>query len=172
MKFNISVIKSEKTTRQGPKSSYIQLELTFKRLDSGKIESKKLMSFMQPAQVYQALVEAKMDEQFTITSEKNEKTTYWDWTEAVAAAPGGASTSAATPASKGGSTAWADDRAVTQVYIIKQSALKAAVDLLTVGAKVPPSTDLILKQAQEFVDWVLGKVPETALVDMENDTPD
>lgn len=180
MRFNISVIKSEKTTRQGPKSSYIQLELTYKRLDSGKIESKKLMSFGKPEQVYQSLVEAKMDDTFTITSEKNEKTTYWDWTEVVAAAPG--ENLAATPSTNKASNPAVpvrssyetpEERSVKQVYIIKQSSLERATEIAAHNnPKGVVTVGEVINVAQTLVDWVMGKAPEVELVDMSDDIPD
>jgi len=178
MKFNISVIKSEKTTRQGPKSSYIQLELTYKRLDSGKIESKKLMSFGKPEQVYQSLVEAKMDDTFTITSEKNEKTTYWDWVAVEQASPTGSVGYESKDISPKATTSRStyetpEERSVKQVYIIKQSSLERATEIAAHNnPKGVVTVGEVINVAQTLVDWVMGKAPEVELVDMSDDIPD
>lgn len=175
MQFNITVIK---TTIEN-KGKYNQLEVAYTNHSSGKVESKKLMSFVYEA-TYKAIADAKMDSQFTITSEKEagkDGKEYWQWKGAQAIAPGAASASPTTgvQSSTGRVTsstyATAEERAKTQVYIVKQSALKSAVDLLSINAKIPPSTSLILAQAQEFVDWVFEDNREhgVSLVDIPDD---
>lgn len=177
MKFQISVIKTGLETKPTTKgTTYQVLELTYKRLDTGKIESKKLMSFAGDA--FKMCSDAKMDDAFEVTSEKNEKTGYWDWSNVIALAPGAALVSqsqgnngsvASSPRASTYETP--EERAKKQIYIVKQSAIAQAVALLSVGAKIPPSTDLVLKQAQEFVDFVFAE-KSIALADLQDDIPD
>ena len=169
MQFTIKII----TTSVENKGKYNMAEVTYKRVDTGKVESKKLMSFVFPA-VYAALATADSDSIWTITSEKNEKTTYWDWTVATAGeGAGGVSPKEAKAASPGTPTRSTyetqEERAKKQVYIVKQSAIAQAVALLSVGAKSPPSTGLVLQQAQEFVDFVFAEGKAPSLVDMPDD---
>ena len=61
-----------------------------------------------------------------------------------------------------------EERAKKQVYIVKQSSINAAIQLLSVGAKQPPSTELVLTEAQKFVDFVFAEKKES-LLDLPND---
>lgn len=173
MEFQISVIQVDRQTKPTDKGSYQQLELAYKNLGSGKLESKKIMSFVKPESVFKTLNESKMGDVFTITSEKNEKTGYWDWKDAKQSAPGeGLSTKSVTVTPSAKSTyETPEERAKKQVFIVKQSSLSAAINLLSIGAKVPPSMDLIIQEAQKFTDWVLGET-KVSLADMPNDFPD
>lgn len=180
MRFAINVLKSEKTTRQGKTSSYVQLELTYKRIDTGKIESKKLMSFANHPQVYQSLIEAKMDEQYLVTAEKNEGTGYWDWIEAIPQAPGASTPSTpnqAAPQNVPASTTvrstyeTAEERAKKQVYIIKQSCLAQAVAYVIGTKQKIESVSEITNLAQNFVDWVVTD-KKVELTEMFDDVPD
>lgn len=171
MNFSIKVI----ATSVENKGKYNMAEVTYKRVDTGKVESKKLMSFVFPA-VYAALATADSDSIWTITSEKNEKTTYWDWTLAVAGESAPSVSTKETKATSTGSTPvrstyeTQEERAKKQVYIVKQSALDRAVDIckhnnpkgeITVGS--------VIAAAQPLVDWVFAEGKAVALVDMPDD---
>lgn len=49
-----------------------------------------------------------------------------------------------------------EERAKTQVYIVRQSNITAAINLLSVGAKAPPKLDDIIATAKRFEDHVFG----------------
>jgi len=171
LEFNINVIQNNKnnaTTTTG--KPYVVLELTYKNLVSGKLESKKLMPFGETAAAHKALSAANAGDVFQITSVKNEKSGYWDWTQAKQQAPGSV---AATPPTGNVRSTYEtpEERAKKQVYIVKQSSLASAVQLLSIGAKQPPSTELILQEAQKFVDWVFAE-NKVSLAEMPNDFPD
>lgn len=131
------------------------------------------MSFTKPDNAYKALAEAKQGDTYTITSEKNDKTGYWDWLSAVQGAP-----QEAVKNTTGGYSApkstyeTPEERAKKQIYIARQSSLDRAVQLLSIGAKTPPSDELIFNQAQKFVDWVFDKKPPVDLFELPNDMPD
>lgn len=179
MIFNITVLKSATTSKNGANGKPIQtLELTYTNGTSGAIESKKLVIFYNKV-VCNALANAKMDDVYTITSEKEGD--FWVWKEAVQAAPGqdapvvvnnnnAPAKAAYTPSSKS-TYETPEERAIKQVLIVRQSSLKEAVSVLTIGAKIPPSRELVFQEAQAFVDWVY-QTKQEALVDMEDDIPE
>lgn len=174
----MSILTLDRTTKPTAKGSYQQLEVAFKNLDSGKLESKKLMSFVKPDNAYKALNDAKVGDTFTITSIKKEGDQYWTWTEATAHAPGSPATAstgasntsaATTPARSNYETP--EERAKKQVFIIKQSCLAQAIASMSVGAKTPPSRTTILEEAQAYVDWVMGE-KKVSVLDMPSDFDD
>jgi hypothetical protein len=178
MQFNATVIQVETTTKptKSGKGTYQQVEITFKRADTGKIESKKAMSFTN-AFVFKAVVDSKPGDTLSIITEKNEDTGYWDWTKVTPVAPG---QEAPVPQAKSSSNATTspkstyetpEERAKKQVYIVRQSSISNAIELLSIGAKTPPSTELVLKEAQKFVDFVFG-IEQVDLFDTPNDFPE
>lgn len=169
---NITVLTVESKHVPTDKGGYQQIEVTYKGPD-GKLASKKLVSFGKGQKAAKALAEAKQGDSFTIEQEKNDKG-YWDWLNASQAAPGTQflpqeGKSSGTPVKSNYETA--EERAKRQVMIVKQSSLAQAVALLSVGAKQPPSRDLVLQEAQAFVDWILAE-PKVSLAEMPNDFPD
>lgn len=155
MQFIIEVIQSATSAPIPTKTgSYRKCELTYKRVDNGKIEAKKLMSFTEPT-VFETASKATAGTQFTVTAEKGDQ--YWEWKKLEASTGVSApSQSGKVPVAASRSTyETPEERAKKQVYIIKQSSISAAVALLCTGAKTPPSTELVLAEAQKLVDWVM-----------------
>lgn len=181
MQFSIQVVQVEKTTKPTAKGSYQMLEVAYKNLSSGKLESKKIMSFASD-KAFKALADAKQGEQYTITSEKNDKTGYWDWHDASQAAPGAApvvdaglsTPSKALPAVRS-TYETPEERAKKQVYIIKQSSLTAALKYLELTKAKDFGVADVQELAQHFTDWVFEQpsvnTPEPTLADMEDDIP-
>lgn len=175
MKFQIEVILSKVETKPTAKGSYQQCELTFKNLASGKVESKKVMSFTNK-QVFAAVSGAQQGQQFTVTAEKGEK--YWEWTNVEQAAPGQqagvpttATRSSATTSAPRSTYETPEERAIKQVSIARQSSLKEAVNTLSIGAKAPPKPEEVTKLAQYYTDWVMGNDKKVDLFDQPNDLP-
>jgi len=170
----LSVNIETKPTKTG--KTYQLADVAFKG-DDGKVSGKKVMSFGATEKAFKVLADNSVGKTFDVESVKN-GAGYWDWTNlSVASAPAAGATSSNAP-SVGRSTsnstyATAEERAKTQVYIVKQSCLAQAVALLSVGAKTPPSTNLVLKQAQEFVDFVFSEKAASIndLTDLPNDLP-
>ena len=75
MQFNIEIIKVKSETKPTAKGSYTMLDVAFTNLSSGKVESKKIMSFANKA-IFDILSKSESDQKFTITTDKNEKTGY------------------------------------------------------------------------------------------------
>lgn len=188
----IKVIAVEVTTTPTQKGSYSTAEVTYKNLTyGGKTESKKVMSFGATKSAFEVMSNASANEEYTISVVKNDKG-YNDWVSATpglqnepaAAAPtrsGGSTPTRSSGSTGGGSTAgrdWetADERAKKQIYIARQHNITAAINLLTTGAKSPPSLEDVLKTAKQFEEYVFGdsnsvKEGAAALSDMDDDVP-
>jgi hypothetical protein len=174
MNFNIETIQVKTESKPTAKGSYMVAEITYKNLGSGKIEAKKVVSFANK-EVYSTVSGAKQGDQFTVTSEKNEKTGYWDWLSLQQAAPGASlpqpskPNAAATPIKSTYETP--EERAKKQVYIVKQSSIGSAIQLLSVGAKTPPALDDVLSTAQKFFEFVFAD-PVAEDMDVTLDIPE
>jgi len=188
MQVNIKVISVENTFVPTAKGGYNKLEVSYKNLESNKVEGKLLMSFGLTADVYKALADAKSNDLFQITSEKkpgNDGKEYWTWLKAVQAAPG-AMTETKTSATSAGYSApksnyeTPEERAKKQVYIVKQSSLSNAIALLNADGKntitggKKYSKEDVFALAQELTDWVFSQeqIKQVSLADMPDDFPD
>ena len=176
MQFQIEIINVSRTTVPTAKGSYNCLEVAYKK--DGAIEGKKLMDFAAK-EAYKSLERAQNGSIYTITSEKEpgrDGKEYWVWKGAVA---GGSSPSAAipsngtshgnsiaTPVKSSGSTyATAEERAKTQVYIVRQSGLSNALKYyeLIGNKKVTPND--IKALAQELTNFVMDTEPAAVPAD-------
>jgi hypothetical protein len=182
MQFNISIINVQSITKPTAKGSYTMLDVAFKRLDTGKIEGKKIMSFTFK-DVFKAISTAINGQEFTITTEKNAETTYWDWTAATPMGAGQAESPANAPtASKAGFVSpkstyeTPEERAARQVLIVRQSSLSNAIESLSDGKKLPSPED-ILALATRYTNWVfqkgdaLGETPPDGWTGDDDDIP-
>lgn len=121
----------------------------------GQSKEKKLMSFTFP-EVYKTLVNANVGDAYDIKAEKDGK--FWNWVQASLV--GGAGTNASadgaakttfTGTTRGG---WEtpEERAIKQVYIIRQSCLSTAATCLAGKGK---ATDVV-EMAKHFEAYVHG----------------
>jgi hypothetical protein len=169
MQFTIEVLAVTSTTKPTAKGSYTQLDVAYKR--DGKTEGKKIMSFGNSKPAFETLKNAKTGDVLTITSEKNETSGYWDWLNASA---GGAPAAASyTPSASPKSTyETAEERAKKQVYIVRQSSISAAVDLLKTDKKTPEVNE-VLAVAKQFEAYVFDTAtPQTLdIAEMQDDIP-
>ncbi len=170
MQFNIEIIKVKSETKPTAKGSYTMLDVAFTNLSSGKVESKKIMSFANKT-VFDILSKAESDQKFTVTSEKNEKTGYWDWVSVdTGAASSGSSTTKGFTSPKS-TYETAEERAKRQVLIVRQSSLTAAITTLK-DAKGSLNPDDVVSLAQDYVAWVFQEAPNpVGFEDMEDDVP-
>ena len=160
MQLKIEIINVQSTTKPTAKGSYIMLDVAFKRLDTGKIEGKKIMSFTNK-EVFAALSKATNGQQFTITTEKNAETNFWDWTavsvsggaEAQAPAKGASAAGFSSPKSNYETP---EERAARQILIVRQSSLSNAIELLK-NEKKPPTLEEVMRTADLFSNWVFQK---------------
>jgi hypothetical protein len=184
----ISVIATSVATKINKANKpYQELEVTYKNLTFNKVESKKCFSFGAQEGAFKALSGAKQGDVFEVTVVKN-AAGFNDWTACVQAAPGTevAAQNNQTGAIMGAGSINAggksvqvkstyetpEERAIKQRYIIKQSSLSGAINLLTVGAKSPPATEAVLALADTLVAYVMEtpeQVVQGDLFKMEND---
>jgi len=148
--------------------SYQSIEVTYKN-EQGQTQSKKLMSFSNPT-VFNHIRDLTKGDALNVTTEKDANG-YWQWT-GIGGDNTVAETKQATPATGGRVTGsnyeTKEERAARQVYIIRQSSLSTAVELLGTGSKV---TDVIAT-AKEFEAYVFSKATGIdAINELEDDIP-
>ena len=150
--------------------TYQSLEVTYKN-EQGQAQSKKLMSFSNP-QVFKAAQTWEKGTQVNVTTEKDANG-YWQWTGL-----GGESTVAENkPAASnnnptrvtGSNYETKEERAARQVYIIRQSSISSAIDLLKDSK---PTVEGVLQVAKQFEDYIFAeKKGVDAIVDLDDDIP-
>ena len=161
----ISVINVANQTVPTSKGSYQALEVTFKD-NTGKVASKKIMSFVKESKkAFDVLATANNGDVFDIQMQKDAQDKYWVWTDArkgSAQATQGQAASAAPATNTVSKGNWEtpEERAKKQVYIIRQSSLSTATNVLLVGAKAPPKVDEIFALAKRFEDYVFEGLKE------------
>ena len=139
-----------------------KLDLAYKNLTfQGKVEGKALFSFGATEGAFKALSNAQPGEVYDIEVVKNDKG-FNDWVSAKksdgssAVASNTATPKPAYAAAPKSNYPTDEERAKTQVYIVRQSNLAQAINLLSVGAKTPPKVDDVIATAKLFEDHVFG----------------
>lgn len=189
MSIQIQVLSVTSETKPTTKGSYQMLEVAYKDLgNGGKVGAKKLMSFSKTeGTTFKALADAKALEVYDVELVKGEK--YWEWTQATRNHGSATSSTGSTTATTRTGTAsyvptkstyeTPEERAKKQIFIVRQSSLGHAIELLTTGAKVPPHVDDIIATAERFEAFVFGSSNTEAttskdvgsIEDMESDIP-
>jgi hypothetical protein len=148
--------------KQGGKP-YQLAEVAFKNNSfGGAVSGKKITSY---SKAYQAVAEAQPGETFDVTTEKNGE--FVEWVSLTKAGAGSVSpvvqqgkvpqsTGTQTTASPRSTYETPEERAKKQVYIVRQSSLSTAADLLSVGAKSPPAVDQVIETAKKLEAYVFG----------------
>lgn len=165
----LSVSTGTKTSAAG--KSYQNAEIAYKNLDNGKVESKNISQY---SKVFKAVADATPTMFYDVVSVKNQAG-FWDWesfqqgSAVPNAAPSGASPfNKPSPAPKS-TFETPEERAKKQVYIVKQSSLSAAVEILKHNnPKGLVNPDDVITMAQGFVDWVF-ETEKTELFETSND---
>lgn len=165
------VSRSDSTGKNG--KSYGVLQVAYRA--DGKLQEKKLMSFSNP-QVFKHIEGLKKGDTVNVKTEKDGNG-YWQWTaiqneEQQQSKPVQSST---TPTRVTGSTyETPEERAIKQKYIVRQSSLTTAIQILGVGAK-SLDKQAVIGLAEELENWVfrvdLPKIATTSIEDMEDDIP-
>ena len=162
----IKVLSVEIVPDQAPAKYNI---LTVNYTDAGKLASRKMFSFVAK-EVYPVFAKASSGESFEVTEEKNAKG-YYDFTSAksvgfssgataeAAPAAGSPTKSFTAPASSTYSTK--EERDQTQVYIVRQSSIKHAIDTISLLGAKKITQDEILALARKYENFVFGKVDAT-----------
>lgn len=157
---NIQFIGMADTPETKGSRNWVKRVVTYKDLGSNKISAKTLFDFNTPKDVWTRLSEAKTNDTFSVTAQKNDKG-YWDWTE-LARLDGVTPAAVETPKAGKVNTyevnnqiqqeRLAFDKAKQQL-IIRQSCLASAVDLCKDHGK-QPDAQAVCRVAEEFVSWV------------------
>ena len=161
MLINVIDVGSVNTHSAKNGRQYQSLEVTYKN-ESGQAGNKKLMSFSNP-DVFKTAQTWQKGDKINVDTVKDSNG-YWQWTkilkegEAPSAQPSqgsSASTGGGATRVSGSNYPTADERAQTQVYIIRQSSLTNAVTTLATTGK-PVSSDEVLTLARVYEGHVLG----------------
>lgn len=158
--------------------SYQSLEVTYKD-DSGKVSSKKLMSFSNPG-VFNTAKSWQKGDAINVITQKDDQG-YWQWT-GIGLNNGGNDVAqqpakAATPTRVAGSNyETKEERAARQVMIVRQSSLSNAVAALAVGGKASLDAQAVIDYAKKLEAYVLNQgydkpVDPLDLSDIEDDIP-
>jgi hypothetical protein len=166
MTIQIEILNAKPTTAVSPKGkNYTFLDLAYKNLSfQGKVEGKKIMSFGATEAAFKTLATAQSGEVYDVEVVKN-GAGYNDFVSAkksdgtVSAQPakvsvGVNSTSVTAPPRSTYETP--EERAKKQIYIIRQSSLSTATDIVSVGAKKVDVKEVI-ETAKQLEDYVFGK---------------
>ena len=168
MKIKIIAVEAANAKTKAGKD-YKFLEVTYKNLSfDNKTETKKVMPFGSK-EVFKELENAGAGDVFTLLREKDNDG-FWQWIGISAGDVELETTTAptATAAPKAGGAVAAkstfetpEERAKKQVYIVRQSSLSSAIDLLKTEKKAPTVAEVIAV-AQQFTDYVFGTEPTVA----------
>ena len=163
------VSRTDSTGKNG--KSYGVLQVAYRA--DGKLQEKKLMSFSNP-QVFKHIEGLKKGDSVNVKTEKDGNG-YWQWTailneEQQQPKPVQSGATRVT----GSTYETPEERAIKQKYIVRQSSLTTAIQILGVGAK-SLDKQAVLGLAEELENWVfrvdLPKVATTSIDDMEDDVP-
>lgn len=172
MALQIEILSAPKVaTNPGKKagSTYQSLEVAYKNLSfGGKVEGRKIMAFGATANAFTVLATAQPGDVFDIDVVKN-AAGFNDWTSAKKSSGGSPASSGAgsnsTNVNTKNSTYNAtpkstyetpEERAKKQIYIVRQSSISSAIDLLAVGAKSAPKREEVVETAKYFESYVFG----------------
>jgi hypothetical protein len=152
------VISTQPAKKPGGKA-YQLAEVAFKNNSfGGSVQGKKITSY---SKAYGAVSTAQPGEIYDVITEKNGEFVEWVSLQKTngAAVPAASNVPAVLPQGKSFTPAGrdfetSDERAKKQVYIVRQSSISAAVAILSVGAKAPPSSAAVIKLARELEGFV------------------
>ena len=161
----IKVLSIEIKNPPDPSKKYTILTVNY--TDNGKLNSRNILSFVAK-DLYAAFSKAVSGESFEITEEKNAKG-YYEFTSAKSVgvlsgtateATGGTAPRQAS-SSSGSTYSNKEERDQTQIYIVKQSTLKAAIDTLPLLNLKKVGVQDVLSLAKQYEDYVFGRASST-----------
>ena len=155
MKIKILAVSPAQSIQKG-KNTYFQRDITFKKLDDGKVGSRGLISFKYP-ELWEFFAKVEPNAEVDVKVEKQGE--YWNWIgasaleagqEAVDAAPQETGTTVAHtwPAKPTSNYETREERAFRQLLIVRQSSVNAAVSLLKTEKSVPALEDILAVATQ------------------------
>lgn len=139
--------------------SYQSIEVTYKD-EQGQVKNKKLMSFSNPS-VFNHIKGLTKGDQVNLRSEKD-AAGYWQWIgilgeNEVAESTQQTTKPATTNRVTGSNYETKEERAARQTYIIRQSSISSAVELLGAGKSVAE----VLNVAKQFEAYVFSTAQGT-----------
>lgn len=158
----INVEPIQKSTAKG--RGYVQLEVSYKNLTYGnKVESRKVMPWGAGEKVHKIFTNATPGQVYETVQQKNDNG-FNEFTEATLV-EGGATQSSANAGQRTGNVQTnvrantfetPEERAKKQVYIVRQSSIASAINLLSVGSKTAPTVDAVIDTAKKLEGYVFG----------------
>ena len=138
------------------KGQYQAIEVSYKN-EQGQIQGKKLMSFSNPT-VFKAIQEFAKGDILNVEAVKDDQG-YWQW-KAVQKSDGSEPVTTSKPATTGGKVTGSnyetpEERAKRQVYIVRQSSISSAIDLLKSNGN-DVKVDNVLAVAKQLENYVFG----------------
>jgi hypothetical protein len=138
------------------KGQYQAIEVSYKN-EQGQIQGKKLMSFSNPT-VFKAIQEFAKGDILNVEATKDDQG-YWQW-KAVQKSDGTEPVKTSAPAGSGGRVTGSnyetpEERAKRQVYIVRQSSISSAIDLLKSNGN-DVKVDNVLAVAKQLEAFVFG----------------
>lgn len=168
----IQIVNVDVSTPTGKK--YQMAEVIFK--SNGETKTKKIMSFANPS-VFGIIKDAKKDDTFTITQEKDGQG-YWQWTTIKSGSGEQQQQNATQSAAPQRSAATMqrdfetkEERADRQRLIVRQSSLSNSIAILSPGSKSALDPKAVLALAEELVAWVTSAPAIQPFEDMKDDFP-
>jgi hypothetical protein len=131
--------------------TYKSAEVNYKNLSDGKVSSKKLLQFDG---AFKVLSEGKAGHTFSVTPEKNDKG-FWNWTSAEEIVAKETTNVAKTTTVPRSTYETPLEREKRQIYIVKQSSLERAFNLLAHNkGKEKITPEEVIEVAEAFVKYV------------------
>lgn len=168
MDINGKVVEVEMNAQiEGQKGVYNGARLAYRDKDNKLVEK----TFHENALKYNAALKnglSQLEKGDNFVAKQEKKDGYWIWTS-IAKGQEPAVVSKV-PAS-GGNWETAEERSKKQIYIVRQSSITAALNLLSQqGVKKPTVAD-VCQMAEELKEYVFNGVISTRIEDMEDDIP-
>jgi cell wall-associated NlpC family hydrolase len=157
----ISILSVTVEHMPGKNGGYDKAEVAYKGED-GKVSGKNIVSFNAP-EAFDVIKAAKNGDVLDVTSEKDAKG-YWQWVKVVKLDAAQAATQQASTAKAGAATAspkntyeTPEERVLKQLYIVRQSAINAAIATLTPGANTEFTVEDVIALAKTYEAHVYRK---------------
>ena len=179
MQVNVVDVSTLNTHQAKNGRQYQSIEVMYKN-DQGQAQSKKLMSFANPA-VFKAAQAWQKGDVVHVSTEKDANG-YWQWTavgdagdvtdtRSDTAAPAQAQASSTKTRVTGSNYETKDERAARQVMIVRQSSLANAVSTLAIAGSQASANDVI-SLAKLYEGYVLAESTQAdSIDDIASDIP-
>lgn len=171
MDVNGKVVEVEMNAQiEGQKGVYNGARLSYRDKDNKLVEK----TFHENALKYNAALKnglSQLEKGDNFVAKQEKKDGYWNWTSVAKGQELTAAKVESKAPASGGNWETAEERKNKQVYIVRQSSITAALNLLSQqGVKKPTVAD-VCQMAEELKEYVFNGVISTRIEDMEDDIP-